>query len=634
MRPVLILAIFIALGALAPRPALPAPTAGSGDGVLAAMTPDLSDPDAVLRSLRDLGASELPAEALALYQEGIAAARAGNTSLAVTRLEQAGEMDPSFPEPYVALARIHLFKNPTAAVGDLWRAVHATTSSFGSQHLLLVNVVFGFFLVVALGGLLMVLYAGLHLLPRVHHTMAEILKRWFPLPVAALLAALVLLAPALWRVGLIPIVLLFGGLMWAWMDTGDRRWTATLAGVTLAAPLLLWVFSPVLYSPLDPAGTPFLLSRAMNAPYSPGLVRALEKAQAGNPEQPDIHFALGMVEKRGNRLDEAQARYEEALRFGAPEPLVYNNLGVIAFLRGDYDRAMGLFQRSITEGGSHAAPHYNLSQAYAKKLLFEKADQEMLEANKLSFNRIRAVLRNGVGGKENPLIDEPLPPSALWNAAWTGPRQLPGLPAWMTLWFPGTLALLPVISLPLFGLGVLVGSRLHRSLPSFECSNCGRAVCRRCLRRIRRSAYCTSCGDALLRIQSTAYSKLVLDSRLRRNRKLSDLTARAAAWLLPGYHASRRGHADLAATLAMGTALACLGLVHDRLPVTRLAWLENGSGLWWPGLPLALLAVVMGISFITVARLKSPPPDLERAAREEAEGTLDPRGHLAERRAA
>ncbi len=591
--------------------ALPAPAMASPanpPGIYSATTGDLSNPEAVLDAMRDIGASELSAEALALYQEGIQAARSGDKTAAATYFETAAEMDPTFPEPYLALARLHLFSSPEQAFTNLWHASRAATSSFGAQHLLLVNVVFGFFIVVALGGILTTLYAALRLLPRVHHTLSELLRRWFPPLPSALIALVVLAAPALWRVGLVPVMLLFAGIMWAWMETGDRRWAVTLAAVTVAAPLVLWGFSPILYSPLDPASRPFLLNRAMSAPYSAGLVQAIDDAVAQNPEDAELHFALGMVEKRGRHLDTAQKAYENALRFGAPESEVYNNLGVLAFQRNQHDRAMDYFQKAIESGNKQAAPHYNLSQAYAKKLLFEKADQEMLEANHLSFNRIRAVLRHGSGGGENPLIDETLPATAIWHAAWSSPRRMPGLPGWMKLWFPGSLVALPLISVPLFILGLLAGSRLHRALASFACTNCGRAVCRRCLRRIRRSAYCASCGDALLRIQSTAYSRLVLDSRLRRNRGMTSIFPRAAAWLLPGYHASCVGHADLAAALAMGTALASMGLVHDRLPVTRLAWLENGPGLWWPLIPLAILATVFLVSWVTVLKLQATRP--------------------------
>lgn len=592
------LALILALhGAAAANPGQYAPVAG-----------DLSDAGAVLGLMRDQGATGLSVEALAYYQEGIEAARRGDRAEAIRNLTDAAMLDPALPEAHLALARVHFPLEPQAVFSDLVHAARAGVASFSAQHLLLVNVVFTFLIITALGSILTVLYAAARLLPRVHHSMGEILRRWLPPAVASLLAVLVLLAPALWRVGLVPVALLLGGMSWRWMDRGDRRWLVTLAALTVAAPLTLWGFSPVLYSPFDPSGGAHLMGQAMSAPYSSGLADALRDARAREPESADLAFAEAMVLKRGGRFDEAEASYQDALRFGASEAITYNNLGVIAFLRGNYDGALALFDESMAAESGHAAPHYNMSLAYAKKLLFEKADEQMLEANRLSLSRIRAVLRHGADGKESPLLDEPLPPTAMWAAAWDGPRRMPGLPRWMSFAFPGTLAALPFVSLGMLAVGLVLGRKLYLALPSFGCANCGRPVCRRCLRRIRRSAYCTPCGDALLRIQSTAYSKLVLDSRLRRNRTAASILPRLADWMLPGYHASRTGHADLAAMLAMGASLGVAGLFDDRLPVTRLAWVENGPSLWWPLLPGLLLAIVVLASSLTVLKLKPAAP--------------------------
>ncbi len=582
--------------------------AAANQGQYAPVAGDISDARAVLGLMRDQGATGLSVEAIAYYQEGIDAARRGDRAEAIRSLTNAAQLDPALPEAHVALARLHFPLEPQAAFADLVHASRAAVSSFSAQHLLLVNVIFVFLIVTALGSVLTVLYSAARLIPRIHHSLAELLRRWLPPAAASLMAILFLLAPALWRVGLVPVVLLLGGMIWWWMDRGDRRWLVTLAAVTVAVPLLLWGFSPVLYSPFDPSGGAHLMGQAMSAPYSTGLAEALRDARVDEPENADLAFAQALVLKRGGRFEEAEASYQEALRFGASEALTYNNLGVIAFLRGNYDGALALFGKSTAAESGHAAPHYNMSLAYAKKLLFDKADEQMLEANQLSINRIRAVLRHGMDGKESPLLDEPLPSSAMWAAAWDGPRRMPGLPRWMGLAFPGTLAALPFVSLPMLALGLLLGRKLSLALPSLACANCGRPVCRRCLRRIRKSAYCTPCGDALLRIQSTAYSKLVLDSRLRRNRTFSSIPPRLAGWILPGYHASRTGHADLAALLAMGAALGISGLFNDRLPVTRLAWVENGPSLWWPLLPAILLAIAVLASALTTLRLKPAPP--------------------------
>jgi tetratricopeptide (TPR) repeat protein len=395
---------------------------------------------------------------------------------------------------------------------------------------------------------------------------------------------------------------------------------SVLGAVLAAGPLLVWGLSPLLLSPLDPAQPSFLISRAMTSSYSPGLTRALEAAAEERPDNPDIRFALAVMYKRAGRYGAAEAAYGKALELGASEAAVNNNLGVISFLRGNYDTAMEQLRSSIDTNADRAASHFNLSQTFAKKLYFDRAEEELQRANELSFNRIRATLRYSEGDNRRTLIDEPLPDAVFWKEAWAGDRRMPGTPRWLRAWFPGSLWFLGPVCAFCFAAAFVLGRRLHRTLPSFDCMNCGRPVCRRCLRRIRRATYCTPCGDALLRIQSSSYTKLVLDSRIRRKRRLAYLLTRITSLALPGFHAARLGKTNLAALLACVTTAAVLCLVRPDPPLTRLVWMDGGNRPWWPEFPILLLALAVVVSAVTVVRLRPPSvirPPLDRRSDED-----------------
>ena len=63
--------------------------------------------------------------------------------------------------------------------------------------------------------------------------------------------------------------------------------------------------------------------------------------------------------------------------------------------------------------------------------------------------------------------------------------------------------------------------------------------------------------------------------------------------------------------------LGAAGLFNDNLPVTRLAWVDNGPSLWWPLLPGVLLFCAYLASTLTVLKLKPA-----RTAVEEEEDEL------------
>lgn len=575
--------------------------------VVTAKATDLSHPDAVYQILRDSGGDTLPVEALAYYTEARAQARAGNRDRAMQLLAVAAELDPGFAAPRFALARMQLLTDPRAALESTWRGLVTAFSTFGAQHHTLVSGLLGLLVLVAVGYVVLTAYSVLLHLLKVHHSASEHFGLWFPPRLAGLLALLVLVAPAAWRIGILPLCFTLVGLMWRWMRPGERRWIGALSAVVVAAPLLLWLGSPILFSPLDPTSRPSLLDQAMHDPYSPGLVKGLDASLAQTPDDAGLLFAKAMVERRGEHYREAERLYNQVLESGYEPTLVLNNLGVIAFLRGDYDRAMDTLQRAVEREPEEAAPHFNLSQTYAKKLYFEKADQELSKANGLDFNRIRTSIRRSEGEGSRVMIDEPLPESAFWAAAWGSPRTLPSLPGWMGFLFAGALWLLSPVCIASFLVTFLMGRKLHRSLPSFGCSNCGRPVCRRCLRRVRRHTYCAPCGDVLLRIQSSSYSKLVLESQIRRKRRFVLFLGRLTGWFLPGLHAARAGRSTLGFLLALAATASVLGILFPAGPVTRSVWVDSGPAPWWPEIPGFVLGLAVFISGWTVARLVVRP---------------------------
>src|SRR6185436_12185748 len=180
------------------------------------------------------------------------------------------------------------------------------------------------------------------------------------------------------------------------------------------------------------------------------------------------------------------------------------------------------------------------------------------------------------GGEANrTLIDETVSMKTMWTSAAAEPRRMPGIPASMDVWFRGSLWLLPALALICFAVAVRMGRRLHRHLPAMACANCGRPICRRCLKRIRQEAYCGPCGEILLRIKSASYSKLVLDTQIRRKRRMVAVILRVTAWIFPGLHAGRRGRDALSAIVALMATMGLVALLEGPLQIKRLVWIDG-----------------------------------------------------------
>jgi len=266
-----------------------------------------TDPETLGTAMLQRGAQRDPAAAVAMYLEGMTAARAGRHEEARTWMTHAAAFDPGFPQPHLALARL-AFPAPSG-IGHLWNAGLASVNNFSGQQLLLANLFLGLILTLGLTCALVILYVIARLASRVHHVLMEILTTWFPGPIAAIAAAALLAMPVLWRVGTLPVVMLLAGFFWWWMRETERRWTLAMLGVTAAAPVLLWALSPVLFGPMDPFGRSQMLESSMVEGASPALVARMEALTNENPQDSNLQFGLATLYKRGGRLKKAETTF-------------------------------------------------------------------------------------------------------------------------------------------------------------------------------------------------------------------------------------------------------------------------------------------------------------------------------------
>src|SRR5258705_8845496 len=69
-------------------------------GVYAPVATSLKDHAALVKTMRDHEAAELPVEALGIYAQGLESWQSGHTEDAIASFNLAADLDPSFPEPH------------------------------------------------------------------------------------------------------------------------------------------------------------------------------------------------------------------------------------------------------------------------------------------------------------------------------------------------------------------------------------------------------------------------------------------------------------------------------------------------------------------------------------------------------
>jgi len=110
-----------------------------------------------------------------------------------------------------------------------------------------------------------------------------------------------------------------------------------------------------------------LLTRAQKPNEALPIFLDLAKAY---PSDRMVRMLLGQVYTNLNKLDEARAAFAEAVKLDGSTPRVYTFLGNVELLKGNYEKAVELFNTSLAKqvkGTAPFGPNYGLAFAFVYK---------------------------------------------------------------------------------------------------------------------------------------------------------------------------------------------------------------------------------------------------------------------------
>lgn len=544
-------------------------------------------------------------EAQVAYRNGRLAEKRGQVEVARRHYAEAMRLEPGFPDPWFATAETWFPLRPDLALGNVVDGFKAAWRSFRGQNRLVLNV--GLLLLAILtwtiiGTAALITVRGLR---HFQHPIYEVIHRRLP-AAAAMLAAWILVGqPILWGIGVYLLLVLGAGHLWFYLNRGERLVAGAVVALSLVVPMAFQGLSRVA-APLHPDSAPYLLSAASETPDQPGLRDALHRAAKANPNDPSPHMALGLVLEASGDIAGAEREYRRALEARGDSGRLRNNIGNILTRSGRFDEAVTEYQSASAAAPELAAPHYNLSLLYARRLQFDLADASMKRASALDFEGVRALTAGRTPDKAD-LMSLGLSPADLWAATLaTPPAFRLGIPKSLGWLYAGPMGLLPFLSVLLFGIGIVVGRSLHRFLPTYSCANCNAIVCRKCLRRIRRRAYCSSCGDTILSMQTSEFTRMLLERRLKEEPIARRIGGYAMKLLIPGWHAVRRGRPLVGLTVMGAFMLLLVPVLLRGQPVAAVPSLVDVGA----GVPLTLLlpglVFLYGLSAVLLRILPEP----------------------------
>lgn len=123
---------------------------------------------------------------------------------------------------------------------------------------------------------------------------------------------------------------------------------------------------------------------------------AWQRARLADPDNPAVHYNLGIVQYRRRQYQDAARSWEKALRTGQEQELrrkTLHNLGNATFRMGDFASAVSAYQSSL-EISEDAQTRFNLEQA-------EKKLKEEMERQKKQNQQDQQNQQQGQDGQQN-----------------------------------------------------------------------------------------------------------------------------------------------------------------------------------------------------------------------------------------
>jgi tetratricopeptide (TPR) repeat protein len=219
-----------------------------------------------------------------------------------------------------------------------------------------------------------------------------------------------------------------------------------------------------------------------------------------HPNDPEVLFSLGLVQKRQGFYSEAEEFYRRAIQQDPKFSEAFSNLGNVHLAKKQTSLAIASYQQATDLNPNQGAYYYNLYRAYSQQtFLSGKMDRAFQRARQLDPELVDYYTNidtpNRPPNLNRLVIDEVLTPRKLWNRFldnFIGKEGL--LFRLFKAWFEKIPSRIPFLA-PILFLGFLIGMSRYSRTKRFltRCPMCGSPTYRFYLGSSDREFICFNC---------------------------------------------------------------------------------------------------------------------------------------------
>jgi len=446
----------------------------------------------------DKGIRNLPVLSCLLIREAEQAGKRGNSDQAVGLATSSIKFSPELPQPYLELARalwnqnhFQLDKIISAFLSGVKTQFHHYPSSLHffydifyilSNAILLTFMTFGIVVVIKY-------------FPLYFRTIRRSLGQGIPVVFLNVLKIFCLFVPFFLRLDILWAVLFWCILLWGYVTKREKQFLLLFLILLVYLPFFLRSSSSFLD---DPSSEIILrMHQANHEDWDRATVEKLRTWLLTYPNDAEVLFTLGLIEKKQDHYFLAEELYKKAIQQAPKFSEAFSNLGNVYLAQKQGPLAAASYQQAIDLNPSKGAYYYNLYRAYSQEgLLSGKPDQALQKAQKLDAQLVKYYSEIDSPNINRLVVDEVLSTQRLWNRFLTYFFGREGFLFWLFKgWFDKIPSKVPLL-VPLVFLGFLIAISSYVQTKRFltRCPMCGSSTYRLYSGTSEKDLVCFNCN--------------------------------------------------------------------------------------------------------------------------------------------
>lgn len=436
--------------------------------------------DQIYQLKLDKGIRNFSNLSITLVREAKKAREAGDLDKAIERVTYANKISPDLPQPYFELARTRFRQKPFSIneyLPDVFKGYKAQLGHFPSSLHFFYQVLYIFSNAILMAFILFGIVTLFKYFSLYFYDIRKNLTQEVSNLLLNGLKIFALFIPLFLRLDILWSFLFWSVLMWGYVPKRERQFVVVFLIILVYFPFFLRLTSSFLNG--GASNVILEMNEANHENWDKGTEERLRAWSLLHPNDPEVLFTLGLIEKRQGRYSQAEDFYRKAIQHDPNFSETYSNLGNVYLSQKQIPQAIASYQQAIELNPNKGAYYYNLYRAYSQEtFLSAKTDRAFQKARQLNPGLIDYYSSIDSPNMNRLVIDEVLTSQMIWERFL---NQLIGREGLLfrlfKAWFERVPSALPFLA-PILFLAFLIGMSRYTRTKRFltRCPMCGSAT--------------------------------------------------------------------------------------------------------------------------------------------------------------